>query len=113
MSATIWVAVAALAGSVIAAFFTWLASRKSSDDSRAIGLINAGQVSLEAALRRATDEIVDARAQIAQLRAELASVRIELDRALQLHANCERERVREAHELAALRIELGKKPPNE
>lgn len=121
MSASIWVAMAALAGSAIAGLLTYLASRKTSDDSRAIGLINAGQVSLEAALKRATDEITESEnrrkrdadeqtRQIAELRNELAAVRAELDTALQLHANCERQRLKEAHELAELRLQIGRKP---
>lgn len=103
MDTSVLVALVALAGAVVSAAFTFFASRRSSDDSHTIGLINAGQTALEGALERTTAEVLDARKQITEMRAELRLVREELDRALSLHAECERMRLMDARELAALR----------
>lgn len=114
MSSAVVVALVALTGATLTGVLTYLASRRTTDDSRAIGLINAGQVALEAALARTTAEVLESerrrsrdaaehKRQIAALREELTAVRNELRRVLKLHADCERQRARDATELERLR----------
>lgn len=103
METAVLVALVSLGGSVVAGTFAFFASRRTSDDSHTIGLINAGQTALEAALERTTAEVMDARTQIAAMRADLSQVRKELDGALELHAECERMRFADAREIAELR----------
>lgn len=112
MDTAVAVAIIAAFGAVLSALFTFYASRKSSDDSRAIGLINAGQTALEAALERTTSEIQDARSQIEKLRDQLKQVRTDLQRALDLHAECERLRLMDSREIAELRALLNGRDPN-
>lgn len=103
MEPSIVVAIVAAAAAGVSALFTFFASRRTSDDSHAIGLINAGQTALEAALERTTQEVHDSRKQIVSMRSELSEVRSDLDRALSLHAECERLRLMDSRELTRLR----------
>jgi hypothetical protein len=100
---SIVVALLAAAAAFASGLFTFFASRRTSDDSRTIGLINAGQTALESALERSTEEVTDLRSQVGSMRSELGEVRTELDRALSLHAECERMRVMDSDELRRLR----------
>lgn len=103
MEPSVLIALFALVAAVITAAFTFFASRRTADDSRTIGLINAGQTALEQALDRTTAEGVESRKLITEMRAELAEVRRELDRALDLHSECERMRIMDSREIAKLR----------
>lgn len=103
METSVLVAIIALGASLVTATFTFIASRRTSDDSHTIDLINASQTALEQALERTTAEVHDSRAQIAAMRSELREVRTELDRALEHHAECERARVVDTREIAKLR----------
>lgn len=96
METAVVIALIAAGGAALSALFTFFASRRTSDDSRAIGLINAGQTALEAALERTTTEVEG-------LRKQLVQVRIELQGALDLHTECERMRVADSREIAELR----------
>lgn len=103
MDPSVLVALIALGAAAVSALFTFFASRRSSDDSHTIGLINAGQTALERALERTTIEVIDSRAQITAMRLELTAVRHDLDKALDLHAECERMRIVDSQEIAKLR----------
>ena len=96
METAVVIAMIAASGAALSALFTFVASRRTSDDSRAIGLINAGQTALEAALVRTT-------AEVEALRKQLEQVRTELRGALDLHTECERLRVADSRELVELR----------
>lgn len=93
---------------LIAALLTFFANRRSSTDTKAISLINAGQESLVKSLDRANVEIAAQGAALvasrAESRAELAAVREDLAVALRHHEECEEARMMltvEVHDLKA------------
>lgn len=97
---TAWVALAGFVGTLIVGVLTFIVNRRSSDDSRALGLINAGQVSLEAALDQANEDIQVLRGQVREMRAEL-------NEALHHHDECERDRKALLAEIAEMRRRTG------